>query len=1207
MPWTSQQLDAINSSGRSVIVSAAAGSGKTAVLVERVIRQITDEKNRIPADKIIIVTFTNDAASELRQRLNLKLQEEISKSSDSRFLLKQYTLFQNAKISTINSFCFDIIRNNAEQLDITSGFTILEGTKEEVMKNQAIDDTLELWSKSEAQKYNLLYDRFCLKDDSGIKDVMKEIITFLESLPSRETWLDNTEKELKNPNPENSVYYRQFIQKYERELNNALNLAMQNRNLIQSNLKYSLDTKPLTNITNQCEDDIDVINSCIKSLKGNFIPEISFKNLIKGIRDICPEYAENREQYKKTASNYVKNISYIKDDIKDTAEVFSAVHEILLDFYRIFWKAKCQKNAISFDDGEKLVINMLSDTDENGRIIQSPLAKELSEKYEIIMIDEYQDSNDKQDLIFKLLSKNFTPEKGTYGDNVFLVGDVKQSIYRFRLANPDNFINTLKSSVPYTENPDAKNVSVFLNRNFRSSPETINYVNYIFSNLMSEKCGDIEYDDDEKLYFGAESEYPSPDPRRKPEIIIIKDNDKPDDNENDDDDDNNKSRVIQKETVTAESECIAEKIAGMIKSGYEVNLKDGKTRPCEPKDFCILTRKTKFSSAFIESLKRRGIYARGEEKTGYLKSREISILLDILRIIDNPLLDIPATAVMMSPMFMFTAQEIAEIRAFDKNTSIYVNIQNVCENQYDIPEAVRNKCIVFRDTIRGFRNYSVTHSIEELIEEIYDSTDFLSIMQQFIDGEKKKANLRMLIQYAKGYEQNSSLENTGGLSGFLRYIESIQSSDSDLPQGKISAVSENFVSIKTIHKSKGLEYPFIFLVRTDSEILKDNKKTVICSPENTIGFKLNYPETMTSIKTLPFEILYTSAEEKKKSEELRLLYVALTRAKQKLFISLPINKKYAEKLTNLANNHLAKNNFSIVKTAPFAESLGEWIWLTLFVHEKFSGINSTLNLEIESPVLFSDDLFSISLFSESDIKKTSEEIPRDSIPEASPEAVERLRNIMNFSYNLSRSEIPSKMSVTQLISDENDSGEITLKQPEFMLQNQDNQTGTERGTIIHKFLQFFDFSIDVSDIEDEIQNMVDKNYFTESEAELLPREPVRAFLNSPLFKRIKSAVRTEREREFMIQANEINYKNIRKSDFLSSDGMIIGVIDLIIHEPDGLVIVDYKSNRTSSESNLKRKYSGQLSIYKNAVEIIYKKPVKEVLIYSTELARTIKL
>ena len=1192
MPWTPQQQDAINSINRSVIVSASAGSGKTAVLVERVINQIINEENHIPADKIIIVTFTNDASAELRQRLNLRLQKEISKSSDSRFLLQQYTLFQNAKISTIDSFCFDIIRNNAENLDITSGFTVLEGTKADVMKNQAINDTLELWSRSKPEKYNILYDRFCLKDDSGIKNIILETDKFLESIPDREEWLENTEKELKKTDFKNSVYGNLLSEYSKNQLDSALELALQNQSLILNELKFSLDSKAFTAISNQCQDDIDIIKNCIRN---NSVPSDKFKTLVRGIKTICPEYDKNRSKFKDIIKAYSENISCIDEDMKDIRDVFSVLHEILLDFYQIFWEAKCQKNSISFDDGEKIVIKMLSDTDENGNIVQSQLARELSEKYQIIMIDEYQDSNDKQDRIFKLLSKNYVPEKNMYGDNVFLVGDVKQSIYRFRLANPDNFINTLKNSVPYSKDLNDSNVSVFLNKNFRSSPEVINYVNYVFFNVMSEKCGDVEYDDSEKLYFGAENEYPYPDSERKPEIIIINQN--TEENQNND--------YYEESDVTPESECIAEKIADMIKSGYEVNLPDNKKRPCEPKDFCILARQTKCSSAFIESLKKRGIYARGEEQTGYLKSREIAILLDILRIIDNPLNDIPAIAVMMSPMFMFTSQEVAEIRVSDKNISVYLNVQNICENQYNVSENLKQKCIKFRDVVRDFRTYSVIHSIEELIEEIYDSTDFLSIMQQFVDGERKKANLRMLIQYARGYDENANIENGGNLSGFLRYIDNIQSGNYDLPHGKISAVSENFVAVKTIHKSKGLEYPFIFLVKTDIEFIPDNKMNIICSPENAVGFKLNYPETMTKIKTFPFEALYISNKEKKASEELRLLYVALTRAKQKLFVSLPLSDKYLNTLKNLSEN-LRKNNYDTKKTACLANSLGEWIWLTLLVHEKFSDIKQEICPELETNPLFCDDLFSISYFSESDIEHSvTDEIIKNADFAVKPETLENLRNIMKFSYDLSRSEIPSKMTVTQLISDEPEAEGVTLKVPQFMIE--ESQPATERGNAIHKFLQYCNFWSDADDTEDEIQSMIDRNYFTESEAELIPKELIKKFFKSKLCERIKSAVSFERERSFEIQANELKYKNSEKSDFLNSDGMIIGVIDLLIHEPDGIVIVDYKSNRNTSEYYLRKKYSAQLEIYKSAVEKIYQKPVKETLIYSTELAKTISI
>lgn len=1215
MAWTPtpRQLEAIESTGRSVIVSAAAGSGKTTVLVERLIRQLTSKENPVPADRIIIVTFTKDAAANLRQKLNKEIQKKINEDSKNGFLLKQYALLQNAKISTIDSFCFDIIRNNAESLDITSAFSILDDTKSKVMGNQAIDETMNKWSMEHPKEYGLLYDRFCNGNDKNIKTVISEMCDFLESIPIREVWLEKTEAELKKENFMDTVYFKNFSEIWESSVREAFDAAEENVELIQTVIKPEIAKNKFAETLKNAEINLDCLQACLNFFKtGKIKEDFQMYNRVASTVPAkrSPEYKNNYYKYKSVFDYCYPKMLRFEKDIKDTAEVFSVLHRMLIDFYDILWESKCQKNAISFDDGEKLVIKMLSEIDSEGRIIPSAFAKELSEKFDVIMIDEYQDSNDKQDFIFKLLSKNYNPDDGRYGENVFLVGDIKQAIYRFRLANPDNFKNTMKSSVPYDKNPEDMHVSVTLGDNFRSSPEVINYVNYVFENLMSEKCGDVEYTDEEKLCFFPRPEYADPDSSRRTEITIINDiEEEKKDDYNNSDDDENKIEFADDDSVTPESEYIAEKIQNMI-GNYEVRCPDGSLRKCEPSDFCILGREKKSFPCFIESLRRRDIPVRGEEKEGYLKSREIVILLDILRIIDNPLLDIPAAAVMMSPMFMFTSQDIAEIRACDLNVKLYVNIQKICEKQNAVSEELYKKCVAFRDTVRNFRTDSVILSVEELIEKIYDTTDFLSIMiQQFTDSEKKKANLRMLVQYAKSYEENASLESGGGLSGFLRYIDAIQAEDADLPQGKIGTSSENFVSIKTIHKSKGLEYPFVFLIRTDIYFKDDSKKTVICNQDNQVSFNFIYRDKMCRQRTSFGEIMYDSAEEKKKSEELRLLYVAMTRAKQKLFITIPVNKKYIDGL----NKVLSEVSDGDIKTsANCAKNMGHWLMMTLCQHEKFNRIKEQLKISGNIPVKFNDEnLFDVSCVLTSEIKEKLKDSEEDTVFEIDSDIVDNINKIMNFKYkNSERIKIPSKMSVTQFISDDGDIDEITLNQPRFIMENTSMVTGSERGTAIHKFFQFFDININPDEIEDELISMIDKNYFTEEEARLVPVGLVRSFLDSELYKRIKSASKIERERGFKIEANDLkNYNNYNnnKSEFLKSDAMLAGTIDLIIHEPDGLVIVDYKSDRGYTEKMLINRYSEQLAIYKSAVELIYKKPVKETLIYAVELQKIINL
>ncbi|MDE5946135.1 MAG: helicase-exonuclease AddAB subunit AddA [Oscillospiraceae bacterium] len=1216
MGWTKQQEDAINSTDRSVIVSAAAGSGKTAVLVERVIRLITNPENPVSADRIIIVTFTKDAAAELRQRLNVKIQEKINKNPDNRFLLKQYILFQNAKISTIDSFCFDIIRNNSEKLDITSGFSVLDETRGLLLESQSAEETMQLWSSEHTKEYSFLYDKFCTRDDSGIKDVILEINKFLGSMPDRNLWLENTKNEFLKDDLKDTVYYQKFIESSRLQLKTAKSLAEKNELSIPEIFRFADDEKiqdMRKKLEKNIEEDLNIIDSCINSLKTGKVPEVKFSQLTRGVKNLSPHYADARDKYKAIVSDYESSADAILKDIEETKDVFLILYDMMFDFYRIIWEHKCRKDTLSFDDGEKLVIQMLSEYDKNDKtkIVPSAFARELSEKYDVIMIDEYQDSNNKQDIIFKFLSRNFSAENNQYGENVFLVGDVKQAIYQFRLANPDNFINTLKSSEPYSKASDSMNVSISLNKNFRSSPEVIDYVNYVFENLMSKKCGDMEYTENEKLYFGADAEYPEKNPERKTQIIIFESNeDIPEDSE-----DNQYDESLL-EDVTVESEAVAETISRMIKEKYPVSLRDGRKRPCEPKDFCILLREAKYSSsAFIESLKRRGVYAKGEEKKGYLKSREIVILLDILRIIDNPLLDIPAVAVMMSPMFVFNAQEISEIRAVDMHQPIYLNVQKICEPDYEATEELKEKCINFQETIKTFRMYSIVYTLEELIEKIYDTTDFLSIMQQFIDGERKKANLRTLMQYAKNYESNSTNESGGGLSGFLRYIDIVQSNKTDFAQGKISALSENFVSIKTIHKSKGLEYPFVFLARTDIKFKTTVKKPVICGQNNTIGFRLNEPHILRCFKTVPFDMLAGNMKKKIISEELRLLYVALTRAKQKLFITLNKDARNSNmgnklRITELFSVFQA-NKFDIKETALYAQSLGDWIWLTIMANEKFSDINNKYNLSLPtkevSPV-FKDNLFDISYFSSSDIQKENKKSENSEF-NVNPEIVKSIENIMNYQYDFTRSKISSTMSVTQLISmnDASDEEDIILKKPAFLMSDVKSADGSQRGSAIHTFLQFFDIDSGIEDIECEIQEMADKNYLSEDEARLIETDKIKGFFKSSVYKRMKSAVKIERERKFTLEMKDLSYKPAVQSDFIDSDGLIRGIVDLIIHEPDGLVIVDYKSNRGLSEKGFINKYYEQLAIYKSAVELIYGQNVKECIIYSIELQKEIKL
>ncbi|MDE7139108.1 MAG: UvrD-helicase domain-containing protein, partial [Ruminococcus sp.] len=665
----------------------------------------------------------------------------------------------------------------------------------------------------------------------------------------------------------------------------------------------------------QAVEEVEKIEWFMDMFRNGNIPDGSetekackFKELVRKSKKI--EYNETlRESFQKKRKEFIKIVREVasgneslENDFAEAGEVTELLAEMVRKYQSLIWEKKCAKNSISFDDGERLVLELLAETDENGFIVQSETAKRIADFYDIIMIDEYQDSNNKQDLIFKLMSKNYrVNENGEemYGDNVFLVGDIKQSIYRFRLANPKNFINTLKNSVDYSADGDSKNKRIFLNKNFRSSPEVINFANYIFGNIMSERCGDVDYSDDEKLYFGAESYNDGQGEKRLPHISFIN-------SDGSEEDDNEKNVVVRKEKPNYEAVFTARKIEGMIRDGVEVTTENGEKRKCVPSDFCILVRKNRYINEYADELEKLGIPAKRHEEKGYLQSREIAVLLDLLRIISNPLSDVPMTAVMTSPMYMFKISETAYIKSLDRDKPLFSVILGMIDGEYEnCNEELTERCRNFIESLDKFRLDSVTMTVSELISTIYDTTDFISVMQLYSDGEKKRANLRMLIQYAKGYEQSVAFEGTGGLSGFLRHIDRVME-NGDYAQGKTSASSGDYVSVMTFHGSKGLEFTFVFVAENSAEFQYDSD-SVMCSSDGRIGYILYDPEIVRRYKTFQQTMLANEEKNDTRSEEMRLFYVGLTRAKQQLFINLKYNEKLILSVKNLYEKYISNN------------------------------------------------------------------------------------------------------------------------------------------------------------------------------------------------------------------------------------------------------------------------------------------------------------
>ncbi len=1204
MKWTEQQETAIKARNASFIVSAAAGSGKTAVLTERLVTLLSDEKAGIRADRIVAVTFTNAAASELKKKLDRRFRQLINDRPDEPYLLKQQVLLQSAKIATINSFCFELLRDNITEQGITSGFGVLDENDVNVIRTQAINELFDEYSRENYDKISYLYDKFCINDQKPLIDTVFSVDRFLSSVAIGEKWLDIATDEYRK-NFGDSIYFKAFFSNMSEKLHKALELAEKNLNSV-TDIFPDMTIPQAVKSLEQAQDDFVKVQILVDMAEKNIFPDddtaaecINFPRLVtlskkiefnEALRDI---YKERRDEIKKILKETIPCFSAAPRDFEESGKVAELLAEIVKRFRSIVWEKKCERNSISFDDGERLVLELLMEYDENGRIIQSEAAKRIAEYYDIILVDEYQDSNNKQDLIFKLISKGYKHDshgRPMYGGNAFVVGDVKQSIYRFRLANPKNFIEVMESSDKYSEESNSENKAILLNKNFRSSPQVIDFVNYIFGELMTKKCGEIAYSADEMLYFGAEQYDNGEDESRITQINFID------------------CETENEEDVRPEAEVTADVIADMIEKGIKVTENNGTSRPCTPKDFCILVRTNPAANIYAEALEKRGIAAKGSDEKGYLKSREIAVLTDLLRVIANPLKDIPLAAVMVSPMYPFEVRDLAVLRAYDKKMPLFSLVRTAADNRiHEFDDNLSARCCEFLESIDSFRLNSVTMTIGELISSIYDTTDFISVMQQYTDGEKKRANLRLLIQYAKNYEAASAAEGGGGLSGFVAHLDRVLEIG-DYEQGRVSAASGDYVTVQTMHKSKGLEYPFVFAAELGYKFKFDSDR-VMCSDDGRMGFILCDKEIIRRYKTFQQIMLSTEGQRDTRSEELRLLYVALTRAKQQLFVNLCCGENEKKKVADLIKKCVVGGS-AINEQAEQAKTFSDWFWLALMMHGDFIEIADKLGIdgtEMGYPAFRRQDiLFNYRIYN-------SYEIPNITADEkytaqADETIVNQLTEMFESTYDRTLANTPAKLSVTQISKKftDDEGFDIRLKRPLF-LREKGYLTGAERGTAIHSFFQYCTFENAVSDTIAEIERLSSSGFLTAAQGKSINIRKVQAFFKTELYKRMCSSTYVEREKKFTVAAAELNLNDSVFDKLKESDGMIKGIIDLMFEEDDGIVVVDYKSDRFITEEQFRQRYSRQLEIYKAAIELTTGKKVKELLLYSIELEREIRI
>ncbi len=1183
MEWTTEQQQVITLRGKNLLVSAAAGSGKTAVLVERIIGRILDGAHPVDIDRMLIVTFTSAAAAEMRERIGNAIEAALEKDPANAHLMKQASLVHHAQITTIHSFCLYLIRNYFHRVDLEPNFRIAEEGELNLLREDVIDEVLNRNYELASEEFLHFAECFASgKKDDGLKDLVFQMYRFATSFPWPKEWLAEAAGNYRFESfwqIEQMPWMKSLLLYLRRVCKSLVQTAKENEALTldADGPVYLNDVagRDLLRLSHLAEaEDYRTFASQLTAFSFDRLP---VNRKYEGSEEKRELFKANREKLKSAVKKLGADYAFAGEEeiLKRMSAMSVAAGELVRlaeEFIDAYDAKKRKENILDFDDLEHFALKILLDEETKQ---PTEVAIQCRKLFEEVMVDEYQDSNLVQESLLYAVSGE---ESGKF--NRFMVGDVKQSIYRFRLARPELFMEKYDT---YTAD-GAECRKIELHKNFRSRREVLDVINHIFFQIMKKDLGNVAYDDAAALYPGAVYQESSD---MQAEVILA------------DCTDEILTDAGLSDPIRLEAELVAARIRQMIRAQKVTD--KGSLRPARYSDIVILLRSfTGYADTFLEVLEQKGIPAYAASKTGYFRAQEVACVLSVLRILDNPRQDIPLAAVLRSPIGGFSDEELAVLRAAKTGKPFYGCVLEAEEET--LPGGLYEKLSAFLQELCDWRNLAAELSVYELLYRILQDTGYMGYAAAMPGGNRRRANLEMLLEKAAAYEKSSYR----GLFHFIRYMDKLQKYEVDYGEAEIVGENADAVRIMTIHKSKGLEFPIVFVCGTAKKFNRmDVRSRMVIHPDLGIGMDYMDPVLRVRGTTLCKKAVAKQIELENQGEELRVLYVALTRAKEKLIIT-GVEKGIEKRLQQ-------KPDVSFLMRAS-ANAFLDWIVPALLASGDFHLIKvwdakDLVEEEAESQMTQAEG-FGELMYQASCPDEQADAYVHRQLSYCYPDLAETNRRTKYAVSELKSRTREALFEETEYIDEAEE--EYTAYVPRFAGGENEINQGVLRGSAMHRAAACLPIGLLAGEelSSDELLAQIDKitsdGRLSEEMRTLLNIKKLLSFYQSKLALRMKkAAVRHEfyAEQPFVMGCS---------ADETEGDGsatmvLIQGIIDAFFIEDGELVLVDYKTDAVKNEEELVRRYQSQLDWYAKALEANMGKRVKEKVLYSFYLDRIIVL